>query len=367
MKKLAFFLALALLLGVMSGCTGTPVIYQTNCDCPDGSAETGSAVTETAKETPEAAETEETPVAEGALKTGLYIGAKVSDSKSAEGENNGSAEYDVTIVSVTVDENGVIRSCIIDSVKASVGFDATGAITTELTAPQTKNELGEAYGMKAYGGSKYEWNEQAAAVAEYAVGKTVEEIKTGAVNESGMAKDTDLAATATIYIGGYVAGIEAAVANAQPLGAQTGDELHMAVISGLGSSAAATAEKNGTAQLDVNVAVITMNGDTITSCYIDAVQAKVPFDATGAIAGELTAPKTKNELGEGYGMKAYAGSKYEWNEQAASFAAYVTGKTAADVAGIAVDEGTKPTDADLSATVTIAVGDFMALIEKAAK
>ncbi len=64
-------------------------------------------------------------------------------------------------------------------------------------------------------------------------------------------------------------------------------------------------------------------------------------------------------------MKAYAGSQYEWNEQAANFAAYVTGKTAADVSGIAVTEG-KPADADLAAGVTIAIGGFQALIAKAA-
>ena len=111
-----------------------------------------------------------------------------------------------------------------------------------------------------------------------------------------------------------------------------------------------------------------MNGDVITSCAIDAVQAKVAFDATGAITSDVSAPvQTKNELGEAYGMKAWAGAKYEWNEQAANFAAYVTGKTAAEVAGIAVDEGTKPTDADLSASVTIAIGGFQALIAKAAQ
>ena len=66
-------------------------------------------------------------------------------------------------------------------------------------------------------------------------------------------------------------------------------------------------------------------------------------------------------------MKLYAGSAYEWNEQAAAFCAYVTGKTADQVAGIAVDEKTAPTDVDLAATVTIAVGGFQALIAKAAK
>jgi len=81
----------------------------------------------------------------------------------------------------------------------------------------------------------------------------------------------------------------------------------------------------------------------------------------------LTAPvKTKNELGDDYGMKAWGGAKYEWYEQAASFAKYVTGKTAAEVAGIAVSEG-KPADTDLSSSVTISIGGFQALIAKVMK
>ena len=75
--------------------------------------------------------------------------------------------------------------------------------------------------------------------------------------------------------------------------------------------------------------------------------------------------QTKNQLGENYGMKAWGGAVAEWNEQAASFASYVTGKTAADVAGIAVNEKTAPTEADLSSSVTIAIGGFQALIAKA--
>jgi hypothetical protein len=64
-------------------------------------------------------------------------------------------------------------------------------------------------------------------------------------------------------------------------------------------------------------------------------------------------------------MVAWGGAIAEWNAQAASFANYITGKTAAEVAGIAVDAGTKPTGADLSSSVTIAIGGFQALIAKA--
>ncbi len=357
-KRIAVLMTLMMLLSVLAGCAGTTVVVG-NCTCPtEGS---NIAVETPATEAPAATET---PVAaEGALKTGLAI---VPGASTEPKDGNTNIAYDVTVVAVTVDANGVIQDCIIDSLNPSVTVDAAGAIVSDITAAiATKNELGEAYGMKAYAGSKYEWNEQAAAVAAYAVGKTVEEFQNGAVNESGMAADADLATTATIYIGGYVGAIVAAADNAQELGAQAGDTLKLGIIPSLASSAAATAEKAGNVQLDVDVVAMTVNGETITSCYLDAIQAKVSVDN----AGVATLPegfRTKNQLGEDYGMKAYAGSKYEWNEQAANFASYVTGKTAADVAGIAVAEG-KPADADLAAGVTIAIGGFQSLIAKAAQ
>jgi len=367
MKKLSLLVVLLLTAALLAGCAGTPVIYYTECTCPVGSHEEAPAATEAAPAVTEAP-APEAPAAEGALKTGMALVTGISDSKSATAEENGEGKYDVTMVAVLVDDNGVIRDCIIDGIAASVTFDAAGAITSDLAAaPQTKNELGENYGMVAWGGAVAEWDAQAAALASYAVGKTVEELKAGAIDETGYAADADLATTATIYLSGYVSAIEKAAANAQQLGAQAGDTLKMAAITGIGDSTSADAENAGNAQLNVDLAVLTMNGETITSCAIDAVQAKVAFDAAGTVTSDLAAPKTKNELGPDYGMVAWAGAVAEWNEQAASFAAYVTGKTAAEVAGIAVDESTHPTDADLAASVTIAVGGFQALIQKAAQ
>ena len=191
MKRLSLILALALCVSLLAGCAGTPVVYQTNCTCPVGG--------HTQEPTP--------PPAEGALKTGLYIGTSVSDSKSAAADASGEAAYDVTIVAVTVDDKGIIRDCIIDSIKASVAFDATGAVTSDLTAEVlTKNELGEAYGLKAYAGSKYEWNEQAANYASYITNKTVADVAGIALAETTKPADgTDLAATVTIAIGGFQA------------------------------------------------------------------------------------------------------------------------------------------------------------------
>ena len=349
MKKRSLFVLLVLAFSLLTGCAGTPVIYYTECNCP------GNHTDATPESTPN--------LVQGAVKTGLAIMSNAADSKNAA-----EVAYDVTYVAVTVDDKGVIGSCIIDSLGAKVTFDAAGTITSDLTAAiPTKNELGDSYGMKAYGGAKYEWNEQAKALADYAVGKTVDELKNGAIDESGKAPaGSDLASTATIYLGGYVSAIEKAVANAAHLGAYAGDELRLAVISKLDSSVSASADKPGTAQLDSDVTALTLNNATITSCTIDSLQAKVSFDQTGAITTDLAAPiLTKNELGENYGMKAWGGAKYEWNEQAASFAAYATGKTAPEVNAIAVNEKTAPTQADLAASVTIAIGGFQALIAKA--
>ncbi len=360
MKKLFALLALVLCLCVLTGCAGTLVIYHQNCDCPTS----GTTPPADTKPTPD------TPAPEGALKTGLALVTDISGSFAATADKNGEGKYDVTMVAVLVDDGGVIRDCIIDGVATSVKFDTAGAITTDLSvAPQTKNELGDKYGMVAWGGAIAEWNVQAQALADFAVGKTVTELREGAIDETGKAPaGSDLASSATIYLGGYVSAIEKAVANARHLGAAGGDTLRMAAVCGVDGSAGATADKAGTSQLEVTVTAVTMKGETITSCTLDSVQAKVSFDAAGAVTSDLSAaPQTKNELGEKYGMVAWGGAIAEWDVQAASFAAYVTGKTVAEVKGIAVNDKTAPTDADLATSVTIAIGGFQALIEKAAQ
>ena len=307
------------------------------------------------------AESMKTPVKTGyALTTNLTV-------ESAAAEADGSATTDVSLIAVTVTEDGVIESCAIDAIQGKVAFDTKGQITTELGKVLSKNELGENYGMKEFSPIGKEWNEQAAHIAEYAVGKTVEELKSKAIDEAGMVKDADLASGATIYMGSFIWGIEAAVNNASYLGAVSGDELVITHISNNTSSKSATAEEAGVAQVDANVIVMTRSGDVITSCMIDAIQSKAEFGADGAAITESGAVSSKNQLGENYGMKGFSGIGKEWNEQAAAFAAYVTGKTAEEVAGTALTETTAPAEADLASSVTISVGGFMALIEKIAK
>lgn len=355
-KILTVLLSAALVTGVMTAC---------------GSKEVVSEKTETkASETVAAAESSEetTAVTEGSVKTGLSFVTDLSGSKDASAEGDGVAQADMTLVAVAVDDNGVIVDCVIDQIKSQINFSAEGALTTDpATTFASKNALGDEYGMKKASSIGKEWNEQAAAVADFAKGKTVEELKGVAVNESGMAADADLAASATVYIGNFVSGIEEAVNNAEHRGAAAGDVLALTSETNMSKSKDA-AEEEGLAQAYASAAVVTANGDTVTSCYIDAVQADVKFDATGKITTDLTAaPATKNALGDEYGMKKASSIGKEWNEQVASFCEYVTGKTVDEIKGIAVNEETAPTDADLAASVTVKIGSYIELVADAFK
>ena len=363
-KTLALLLTLAMSVSVFAGCAGTAVVEKENTNTEvstevavDTEVTAGTEVDGTAAST-----SEPRPV-----KTGLAVVTALSGADAAV-DADGNAQADITIVAVTVDAEGKINSCVIDQIQGKNTFNAAGEITTTETAFASKNELGSDYGMVAWGGAIAEWDAQAAAVAEYVVGKTAEEVKGISIVEGGKAGDADLAASATMAIAGFIDPIVLAMNNAQDLGAAHWDTLQLVSVTTPSDNANATADKAGTASAYATVAAVTTHYDEITSCVIDAVQANVEFDATGKITTDLTAPVlTKNEKGADYGMVAWGGAIAEWNEQAASFAKYITGKTISDVEGIAVDETTKPTDADLTASVTIKIGTFKELIEKLAQ
>ena len=347
-------LALAAALALLSGCTGKPATTQPSA----GQSQPG-------QNAPTSQENE----AGVSLKTGFSMTASVAGSRDASADEDGCAQTDVTLVAVTVGDDGVIEDCVIDGIRANIRFNTAGELTTSpATIFESKNELGDAYGMLMGSSIGREWYEQAAAMAGYAVGKTVEQLKGIAVNEKGAPSEADLVSSVTLSIGEFVSGIESAVNHAQHLGAKRGDRLTLSTTTNMTKSMDASAEGDGLAQAYTTAAAVTFDGETITSCYLDAVQADVKFNGRGVITTDLSvAQPTKNQLGDTYGMKAASSIGKEWYEQAAAFSAYVTGKTAQQVATIAVDEYDRPDQADLAASVTLGIGDFQALIEKAAR
>lgn len=321
-----------------------------------------------AKETPAPTATPPETAANGEkVKTGLAVISSISKSTDA-GEKDGLAQVDSSIFAVTVGADGKITACVIDAAQTQVNFGKSGQITTPLDSEfKTKNKLGGGYGMKGASSIGKEWNEQAAAFAAYVVGKTIEEVRGIAVDESGHASGSDLSSSVTISIGGFIDGLEKAVASAADMGASAADKLSLGVVTNIANSKNAGAE-GGMVQVYSTYAVTTTNAaGVITSCLIDASQSNVNFDASGKITSDLAAaPKTKNEIGDAYGMKGASSIGKEWYEQAAAFARYVTGKTAAEVSGIAVDGTDHATDTDIIASVTVSIGDFKAALAKAA-
>lgn len=288
------------------------------------------------------------------VKTGLSFTTSLAKSK------DGQAQANISATAVTVDDNGVITSCVIDVIQGKIAFDATGKITTDkATEFQSKNELGDGYGMRKASSISAEWNEQAAAFAAYCVGKTAEQLQGITLNENGQA--VDVLSSCTLTANEFLPGVLDAVAKAEHRGAKAGDVLKLTQVSTMAKSKDATESADGQAQVYTHVAAITLNGDVITSCYIDAVQATVKFNAQGKITSDINAAVlTKNELKDGYGMKAISPIGKEWYEQAAAFCQFITGKTLNEAIAVAANPG----ETDVISSCTIGTDDFLKLIVK---
>lgn len=128
----------------------------------------------------------------------------------------------------------------------------------------------------------------------------------------------------------------------------------------LPSSEASESEASFTATYG---AVMVDGEGKIIACQIDATGFEPELEDGVMSDVDL---RSKNEKGDDYGMVAYAGAVAEWYQQAEAFAEYCVGKTAEEVRATALTDG-KPSDADLSAGCTIAVGDFIEVVATAAE
>lgn len=151
---------------------------------------------------------------------------------------------------------------------------------------------------------------------------------------------------------------------AEPAG--DGLKTGLAVISSIAKSKDA-GEKDGLAEVNSTVVAVTVDKDgKIAECKIDVAQTRINFSTAGKVTTALdTVYKSKQDLKEDYGMKKASGIQKEWYEQANAFAEYVKGKTVDEVKGIALNEEGKPTAAELTASVTVHVNEFVDAIEKA--
>lgn len=133
---------------------------------------------------------------------------------------------------------------------------------------------------------------------------------------------------------------------------------------GMGTAVTLNALDGGKAGAAVTtVAVITDGKGTIVDCVIDCSAFDLAFEDVQA-QNSMEYP-TKNELGDNYGMVAYAGATYEWYQQAENFAGYVKGMNAKDATLLAIGADGKAGDSDLLAGCTIDISDFKKALVKA--
>lgn len=140
----------------------------------------------------------------------------------AEADKAGSVTINTTMCALELDDAGKIAAVSFDIAQNKVGFDATGALTGELTGEHpTKKELGDGYGMKAASGIGKEWFEQAEALEDWCVGKTVEEVVTMPTYDKGdghhtqVPDDVDLKTGCTIDVGSFLDALQKAADNAK--------------------------------------------------------------------------------------------------------------------------------------------------------
>jgi len=301
--------------------------------------------------------------------------AAVEATKDAAAVEAADGRVQVTTVyaAVLLDDAGKVVYVDIDSAQNQGTFDATGAVVKAEAAP-TKTEKGADYGMTSASAIGKEWFEQMAALEAYFVGKTLEEIKAIPVNETFNPTGDDLKASVSIKIDPYLAAVEKAVANAVEVkGVAKVGVGSVASVSGRAAVAAVEATKDAAAveaapgriQTNVTFTGVAFDKDgKVLVAFLDVAQNQGTFDAAGAIVKAEPAP-TKQEKGADYGMIKNSAIGKEWFEQANALTTYFVGKTADEVAAIAIDAEGVTTVEDLKTSVSVGIDEYLASFAKA--
>lgn len=143
-------------------------------------------------------------------KVGAVNITKISDKP---GDAGGQVTFNTNYGHVVLDKDGKVLQAFVDVAQNRVDYDKDGKFA-EHTAKESKKVLKDEYGMKAKSGLGKEWFEQAQALEEFMVGKTVEEITGVETDDAGVPQIDDLKSSVTIKINDYKEIIQKAAENA---------------------------------------------------------------------------------------------------------------------------------------------------------
>jgi len=310
-------------------------------------------------------------------KTGLGI-ITTATTRDATADADGQVQVNTNMVVATFDKDGKVVSATIDVAQQTGKVTADGKVAGDIDT-RTKCEKGDDYGMRGVSTIGKEVNEQYAALADWFVGKTVDEImavetyRRDENHPTVPAEGTDLSATVTISIGTYLDALKLAYDNAvETTGpvASTGLGTDITV-----SKSDATAEAEGQIQVTTTIVGAAFDAEgKIVAVKTDAAQQTAKFDATGHFTNEIDL-RTKVQKGDDYGMRSLSekiGIGKELYEQYAALEEWLIGKTANDFAGIETvtnDEGHQSAapGTDLAAGVSISLDSHLIAVAKAAR
>ncbi len=307
--------------------------------------------------------TEETTApAETTLKFGSAVAVGTPAVTDATADKDGSGKLDFTVAAVTVDAEGKIVACALDTVSNTINFTADGKAVAKEEF-KTKYEFGNDYNMVAYGGATKEWFEQADAFEALVAGKTLDEVK-ALVAEENKGTDEVINAGCTIMINEFVAAIEKAYNAAADSNVTAAATLKVTASTEL-TTADATEEKDGSSKVSATVFAAAVDAEgKVVACASDCVELTYTFTTAGVATLDTTKEiVSKKEQGADYGMVAYGGAAKEWNEQAAAFDAACVGKTAAEIATLVAEDGHGVADLQ-TAGCTIYVTGFVKAASK---
>jgi hypothetical protein len=248
-------------------------------------------------------------------------------------------------------------------------------VTNRSAAIKSKKELGHDYNMAGRSEIGKEWFEQIAALEEWMIGKTVEEVTSLKVKERDASHKhvpdvPELTSTVTITVESYLAAVAKAWENT--IEVKGYDTLGLGIDVSIASSRDASETTTAQAQADATFAATAFDKDgKVAGVIIDTAQVRIAFDADGKVTSDKTAElKTKKELGYDYNMKDRSEIGKEWFEQIEALEDWMKGKAVGEIVTLKVKERDAnhkhvPDVPELTSSVTITVEHYLAAVQEA--
>lgn len=150
---------------------------------------------------------------------GMAVYTAVTKAESAYEEDgdfyDGKYSLEIAVCTLVLDDEGKITNIRFDMTAGDLGVTAQGAVMAEAGSEwKSKMDLKEDYGMGKFAPAG-EWYIQVQALEKYCIGKTVSEVLSLSLTDSGAPDDADLKTSCTIGVNSLLKALEMAAANAR--------------------------------------------------------------------------------------------------------------------------------------------------------